>query len=179
MPMCAYSGHAAAGQRRLAHMPSVSRRYVQHINRHDRRTGTLWEGRYKASPFEAEEYLMEWYRYIELNPVRAQGMADTPGTYPCSGYRASAHGRDGTCLVPHPLSTALGGTPSERQSACQVLSSEHLDAVTARQIRQRATQAVVLGSESFRTRIENALDIPARPVRRGRPQKNREAINHV
>jgi len=35
-------------------MQSVGRRYVQHINRRNRRTGTLWEGRYKASPVEAE-----------------------------------------------------------------------------------------------------------------------------
>jgi len=122
---------------------------------------------------------MECYRYIELIPVRAQGMADTPGAYPWSSYRANAYGRDGAWLVAHPLFKALDRTPSERQNGYQALFSEPLDAAALQEIRQSANQGVVLGSESSRTRIENALDIRARPLRRGRPRKDSEAINRV
>ena len=72
-------------------MQSLNRRYAQHINRGYRRSGSVWEGRYKASLINAEEYLLACQRYIELNPVRADMVAD-PGQYrwttsarPCSG----------------------------------------------------------------------------------------------
>lgn len=122
---------------------------------------------------------MECYRYVELNPVRAQGMADTPGAYPWSSYRTNAYGRDGAWLVGHPLFKALGRSPSKRQNAYQALFYEPLDAEALQEIRQSAKQGVVLGSESFRTQVENASDIRARPLRRGRPRKDREAINRV
>jgi len=51
-------------------MQSLGRRYVQYINRHYKRSGTLWEGRYKSSAVQAEDFLLACQRYIELNPVR-------------------------------------------------------------------------------------------------------------
>ncbi len=70
-------------------MQSVGRQYVQYINWSYKRTGTLWEGRYKASPIESERYLLTCYRYIELNPVRA-GMVASPADYAWSSYRHNA-----------------------------------------------------------------------------------------
>jgi len=68
---------------------SLARRYVQHINRTYRRTGTLWDGRYKSSVVEADSYLLLCQRHIELNPVRA-GMVADPAHYRWSSYRATA-----------------------------------------------------------------------------------------
>jgi putative transposase len=50
------------------------------INHSYQRTGTLWEGRYKANAIQEEGYLLACYRYIELNPLRA-AMVDTPEDY--------------------------------------------------------------------------------------------------
>jgi putative transposase len=50
---------------------SVGRRYVQYFNRTYRRSGSLWEGRYRATVVDSERYLLTLMRYIELNPVRA------------------------------------------------------------------------------------------------------------
>jgi putative transposase len=72
-------------------MQSVGRRYVQYVNYVYRRSGTLWEGRYKSSLVESEGYLLLCYRYIELNPVRA-GMVQRPEDYEGSSYRAHAFG---------------------------------------------------------------------------------------
>lgn len=59
--------------------------YVQYYNYCYQRTGTLWEGRYKATLIDSEAYLLTWLRYIELNPVRA-GMVIDPSDYPWSSY---------------------------------------------------------------------------------------------
>jgi putative transposase len=68
-------------------MQSVGRRYVRYINATYRRSGTLFEGRFKSSLVDSECYLLTCMRYIELNPVRA-GMVDNPGQYPWSSFRA-------------------------------------------------------------------------------------------
>jgi len=70
---------------------SLGRRYVQYINRSYRRTGTLWDSRYKSSLVQAETYLLACQRYIELNPVRA-AMVEDPAHYRWTSYRANALG---------------------------------------------------------------------------------------
>ena len=64
----------------------VGRIYVLYINKKYKRTGSLWEGRYKCSLINADEYLLACYRYIEINPVSA-GMVRGPEEYPWSSYR--------------------------------------------------------------------------------------------
>jgi len=66
-------------------MQSMGRRYVQRINFKHKRTGTLWEGRHKASLIEKENYLLVCYQYIELNSVRANIVAH-PVEYRWSSY---------------------------------------------------------------------------------------------
>jgi len=70
---------------------SLGRRYVQYINRQYRRTGTLWDGRYKSSLIQAATYLLTCMRYIEPNPVRA-AMVDEPAHSRWTSYRANALG---------------------------------------------------------------------------------------
>ena len=61
-------------------MQMLGRYYVQYFNYNYQRTGTLWEGRYKACLISSEQYLLTCMRYIELNPLRAQ-MVEEPGQY--------------------------------------------------------------------------------------------------
>ncbi|HET7313254.1 transposase [Salinisphaera sp.] len=152
-------------------MQSIGRSYVQYVNRRQQRTGTLWEGRYKASPVESERYLLTCYRYIELNPVRARNMANHPADYPWSSYHANAHGDGGHWLTPHPLYQRLGSTNQARQKAYCDLFAEAPSAETMREIRRSTQQGVVLGSERFRKEIEQATDVRATPRKRGRPKQ--------
>lgn len=66
-------------------MKRVAGRQTRYVNKLEKRTGTLWEGRYKSSPISADSYLMACCRYIELNPVRACLVAH-PGSYQWSSY---------------------------------------------------------------------------------------------
>ena len=62
-------------------MQMLGRYYVQYYNYTNKRSGTLWEGRYKASLIDSETYTLLCYRYIELNPLRAD-MVQHPSEYP-------------------------------------------------------------------------------------------------
>ena len=61
-------------------MQALGRRYVYYVNKTYKRTGTLWEGRYKSSLIDSDRYLLTCMRYIELNPIRAC-MVIHPGEY--------------------------------------------------------------------------------------------------
>ena len=80
-------------------MQSIGRRYVQYINRTYKRTGTLWEGRFKSSVVQETHYFLMCSRYIELNPVRA-GMVADPGQYRWSSYRHNGLGVADERLTP-------------------------------------------------------------------------------
>lgn len=62
--------------------------FTQWSNRRHRRTGHLFQGRFKAILVDADSYLLELTRYVVLNPVRA-GMVDAPEDWPWSSYRAT------------------------------------------------------------------------------------------
>ena len=66
-------------------MKRVAGRQTRYLNRLEKRTGSLWEGRFKSSTISADEYLLACSRYVELNPVRAGIVAD-PGDYRWSSY---------------------------------------------------------------------------------------------
>uniref|UniRef100_UPI001E2EAAD4 transposase n=1 Tax=Methylophilus sp. Leaf408 TaxID=2876561 RepID=UPI001E2EAAD4 len=73
-------------------MQMLGRFYVQYYNYTYKRSGTLWEGRYKSCLVDAERYLLELSRYIELNPVRANMVGD-PASYVWSSYQINALGK--------------------------------------------------------------------------------------
>ena len=59
--------------------------YTGYINRRRKRSGHLFQGRYKAILVDADSYFLELSRYVHLNPVRAN-MVSNPEDYPYSSY---------------------------------------------------------------------------------------------
>jgi putative transposase len=129
-------------------MQSVGRRYVLAFNRSNSRTGTLWEGRYKATAIDTERYLFACYRYIEMNPVRA-GLADDPRDYRWSSYRANALGWLDSIVMPHERFDALGADAGTRQRAYRGLFDIPVDEPTLQLIRAATKKGSVLGEDQF------------------------------
>ena len=65
--------------------------YATYYNRKHHRQGHLFQGRFKSILINADDYLLELSRYIHQNPVAA-GIAESPGDYPWSSYRAYVRG---------------------------------------------------------------------------------------
>ena len=151
-------------------MQSLGRRYVRYVNHSYQRSGTLWEGRYRACAVRADEYLFTCMRYIEFNPVRA-GMVASPGVYRWSSYRRNALGQSDPLVSDHQLYTALGGSAHERQLAYRELFRADLDEHALVQIRSATHSGHLLAGERFRTEIEAAHGRRFGPAPRGRPRK--------
>jgi putative transposase len=152
-----------------AMMQSVGRRYVHHFNRTYSRTGTLWEGRYRATLIDTDEYLLTCYRYIELNPVRA-GMVAHPAEYRWSSYAANALGAADPLVTPHPLYLRLHQDASARRTAYRALFQQAIEDSTLDAIRQATNAAWVLGGDRFRRETAGQLNRRAAPLPKGRPR---------
>lgn len=150
---------------------SVGRQYVQRFNLRYERTGTLWEGRYRASIVHSEAYLFMCMRYIELNPVRA-GIARTPAEYAWSSYAANAEGAADPLITPHPLYDGLAPTDSERMRTYRSLFGTPLSAPELNAIREATNRNWALGDDRFRLTVEDLCGRRASPLRPGRRKIN-------
>ena len=137
-------------------MQSIGRNYVRHINLSCRRSGTMWEGRYKSAIIETEAYLLTCSRYIELNPVRA-GMVGHPAEYPWSSYRHNAQQAEDALIQAHEIYSGLGADDPERRRNYAALFVGHVDAATIADIRVATQRCSVLGNDCFRGQIAEVL----------------------
>jgi len=91
-------------------MQKFGRSYVGRFNARHQRTGTLWEGRYKACLVGSESYVLHCHRYIDLNPIRAR-MIDKPKAYAWSSAAAHCGHRKDPLLESHSSYTAPPARP--------------------------------------------------------------------
>lgn len=138
-------------------MQSLGRYYVQYFNKKYKRTGTLWEGRYKATVIDTSQYLLICMRYIELNPVRAKGMVSKPADYFWSSYSCNALGRDDVLITPHIEYKRLGKLGKGCQSEYRKLFLDNISDITLNDIRESTNKAWVLGSNRFKKRISKMM----------------------
>lgn len=170
--------HLLASPQEIQSIPktlqSVGRRYVQYFNYYYERTGTLWEGRYKATLIDSDRYLFTCMRYVELNPVRAK-MVRHPKNYPWSSYHHNALGKPDTLITPHWLYLVLGKDDASRQTAYRGLFKDRLSQLETESIRDATNKAWVLGEEKFKRKVEKISGRRATPKPKGRPRKNEAA----
>jgi putative transposase len=170
--------HLLLTPRKAATVPgliiSLGRRYVQYINRTYKRTGTLWDSRYKSSLVQAETYLLACQRYIELNPVRA-AMVDDPVHCRWTSYRANALGAADSRITAHALYRQLGASDQERQIAYRALFRAELDRAAIDDIRLALVQNQPLGNARFYARIEKLTGARREARPRGRPRLKADA----
>ncbi|MEG3618435.1 transposase [Magnetovibrio sp. PR-2] len=153
-------------------MQSLGRYYVRYVNQAYQRTGTLWEGRYKSTVVDTEEYFLTVSRYIELNPVRAK-IVRKPKNYPWSSYTHNALGADNALLSAHPCYLALGRSKAKRREAYENLFTDRIPAATLDDIRTNTNKGWVLGNDQFKSEIAKKAKRRAEPKPRGGDRKSK------
>ncbi|MCO5054595.1 transposase [Thermomonas sp.] len=134
-------------------MHTFARNYAGLFNHRHGRTGTLWEGRYKACLVASDAYFLACSRYIELNPVRAW-IAAQPADYLWSSHRANVGRTRDPLLSPHACYLALGPDPESRAMAYRSFFDEALADDMVAEIRCYLRQQRALGSDRFREWVE-------------------------
>lgn len=128
-------------------MQRLGRHYVGQFNTRHGRTGTLWEGRYKACLVDGADYFLRCVRYIDLNPVRAR-MTDDPAAFHWSSCAGLCGLRDDPLLSVHPVQRALG-PEAYRKTLAEAISDEDLAAIRLYLQQQRA-----YGRDDFQAIVE-------------------------
>ena len=151
-------------------LQAVGRRYVRHFNDVHGRSGTLWEGRYRATLIDTTRYLLVCQRYVELNPVRA-GLSGQPEEYPWSSYQANAMGAQDPLVTPHRLYLALATDADRRLHTYRSLFRTPLDRSSMEQIREATNKGWALGDEETFEGGGLVVNRRIKPLPPGRPRR--------
>jgi len=151
-------------------MQWIGRYYVPYFNQKYERAGTLWQGRYKTSVIDPDQYFMTCSRYLEFAPVRA-GLVPTALDYAWSSYAHHAGVRPDPVITDHALYWALGNTPFDREAAYLALTEQALDAAQVKGVEQAVLRGGTLAGDAFKQALERKLKRPVMPAKRGRPFK--------
>lgn len=165
-------------------MQAVGRRYVRYFNDAQKRSGTLWEGRYKSTLIQADRYLLACMAYIDLNPVRA-GLVAQARDYPWSSYGHYTGQRIDKLITPHPLFWELGNTPFAREAAYAQWVQSGISPGQQAALTDSALRGWALGEPDFvedlqkRTQRRVVKISAGRPVsvRKSEPNKPSDPVN--
>ena len=150
-------------------MRSAGQVYVQAFNARHRRSGTLFQGRFKSCLVDSDLYVLNVIRYIELNPVRAR-LALRAEDWRWSSVHSHVRSACDPLVTPHPLYLAMGIDRCEREEAYRRWLSAGISDDELSRIRQSLTQERSLGDERFRQMVERALNRAASCRPSGRPR---------
>lgn len=126
--------------------------YVRRFNDRHERTGTLWEGRFRSILIQSDRYFFACSRYIELNPVRANMVAQ-PAAYAWSSFRHNGLGKTETGITPHHLFRDLAATASDRREAYLAMFSNAIEESTLQVLRGTA----IAGDADFKCNVAALL----------------------
>ena len=159
-------------------MQAMANRYVRYYNVLHKRTGTLWEGRYKSCLVDSDSYLFSLYKYIEMNPVKANIVAN-PCDYRWSSYSHNALAGEDKLITEHSLYQALGNTPDIRCKHYKELFNR-LDITQQQEKITRATIAgEAYGSENFHKKISTLVSRTTKLSTHGGDRKSEEFKNQA
>ncbi|SET93094.1 putative transposase [Marinobacter segnicrescens] len=151
-------------------MKRLAGRQTRFVNKIEKRTGSLWEGRYKISPIDTDHYLLSCCRYVELNPVKA-GMVDAAEHYPWSSYAARIGLADCDGLDEPPTMAALGTDSQSRRERYQAFVSDGAFSEQDRQIRAAIARNKLTSGHRFVDEVERRIGLRIETRAPGRPRK--------
>lgn len=151
-------------------MQALGRRYVGWFNARHQRSGTLWEGRFRAGVVEGDRHLLACMRYIESNPVRT-GLCGEPAQWPWSSAAHHLGLSRQALITEHEQYWSMGNTPFEREHAYRDFMGQGVSPQEQAQFTDAALRGRPVASEAFLKPL--AMDhghiVVKRP--RGRPRK--------
>lgn len=150
-------------------MQAVGRQYVRYFNDRHRRSGTLWEGRYRSNLIDSEPYLLTCMAYIDLNPVRA-GMVARAQDFPWSSHAHYAGIRPDRLISPPSLYWSLGNTPFAREAAYSEFVSVGITPREQKSLTESALHGWALGNQEFVDKLQKLTRRRVSMASAGRPK---------
>jgi putative transposase len=163
-----------AGEDLSRAMQALGRRFVAAVNRRHGRSGTLWDGRFRATVLDASTQLLDVLVHVEAKAADAGG-GQGPGASPWSSAAHHLGAMRNPLVADHPLLWSLGNTPFEREIAWRRRLDAGLPPAQRQSIDDAARHGWALGPPSFLAALEQRAGRPVARRARGRPPRGRAA----
>ena len=151
-------------------MKRVAGRQTRYLNKLEKRSGSIWEGRFKSSIISTHEYLPACCRHIERNPLRA-GIVDDPAEYRWSSYACKVQETHDSVVDLPAFYLALGSNAEERQIAYKKYVLDPVPDDETKVIRNALQRGQVTGGNRFREELSSRLGMRLSTRGPGRPRK--------
>lgn len=148
-------------------MKALAARATRRRNRLDRRSGTLWEGRYRSSPVQTDTYLLACTRYIELNPVRA-GIVATVEDHAWSSYRQRM-GHEACWIEADPSYLGLADIETARRARYAEFVAQGVPQNELSLMREAVQRGQLTGNHHFVNEVEQTIGRRIEQRSPGRP----------
>jgi putative transposase len=145
-------------------MQALGRVYVAGYNRRHGRSGTLWEGRFRAAVVEPGSTLLAAMRLIDALPAAEESRLHSSAAHRLGRQREPM-------LTDPPEYWRLGNTPFEREAGWRTLLVQGLPKAEMARLRATALRGGALGSAAFVQALSLEIERPLQPQPRGRPRK--------
>lgn len=150
-------------------MKRLAGRQTRYVNYQEKRTGSLWEGRYKSSPIETDSYLLACHRYVERNPVKA-GMIEDAGEYEWSSYRQHV-GLETQCWIDFdPAYMGLADDKEERMQRYMDYINQPGSEKENQLIQKALQRGQLTGTSRFIDEVEQRIGVRVEHCEPGRPK---------
>ncbi len=140
-------------------MQGLQQSYSQYFNLRHRKSGHVFQGRYKAIVCQQDEYLLQLIRYIHLNPVRA-GMVKRPEQYDYSGHGVYLAGKASEAIEPQKVLAVMGGKARYRAFIADGMADGHKEEF------YDVEDQRFLGAEGFGEKLQDQHEEPRKERRR-------------
>jgi len=149
-------------------MQSLGRRYVAAFNRRHGRSGSLWEGRFRACVVDGASLGVQALVHVETLAART-GLVTAASEWPWSSAEHHLGHRRDPMVNEHSAYWSLGNTPFERELAHANILHEGLSTALTERFDRAVLQGRALGPARFSSRIEELTGVPQHARPRGRP----------
>jgi putative transposase len=151
-------------------MKRLAGRQTRYVNKNERRSGSLWEGRYKISAIETDAYLLQCCRYVELNPVKAW-IVDRAEQYKWSSYATKIGEQLDDWLDEDPQFSSMAADLTCRRNLYRQFVEQGISEQEQNFIQQAISRSQLTGDTLFVDKIERLLGLRIEHRGRGRPKK--------
>ncbi len=159
-------------------MQAMANKYVRYFNAIYKRTGTIWEGRFKSCLVDSEHYLFTLYKYIEMNPVNANMVKDVED-YQWSSYRHHALGQADSLITEHKLYLDLGKSIKQRCESYKQVFGVLNTVKQDHQITEATMRGEVYGSDGFHSKISKLISRGTKLTAHGGDRKSKTYMNQA
>lgn len=159
-------------------MQTMANRYVRYFNSSRNRTGTIWEGRFKSSLVDSDNYLFTLYKYIEMNPIKAN-MVESIADYLWSSYHHNALGKTDKLITEHEQYQNLAKTVTLRAENYQKLFDKVNASNQEKQISQATMRGEVYGSLAFHQKVSKLVSRATKLTAHGGDRKSEDFKNQA